>query len=179
MLDSAHRCPVCGAAPSSLRLLEIFRKRTAPIFSSRQFGGFFKTHRGTLSNKSDLGDQGRRFVPELSSPFQMRSARVNDRATETKKVQAMKLQKLIHVLMPIACIALLPQISALSPQPDGCYPNFTTAEGCKALRSLTAGAANTGIGWYSLSTTTTGSSNTAVGAGALDLNNAHTIRLLV
>ena len=127
---------MCGAAPSSLRLLEIFRERTAPIFSSLQFGGFFKTHRGTLSNKSDLGDQGRRFVPELSFPFQMSSARVNDRATETKKIQAMKLQKLIHVLIPIACIALLPQISAVSPKPDGCYRISRQRKDARRFRAL-------------------------------------------
>jgi len=84
----------------------------------------------------------------------------------------MKLQKLIHVLIPIVGIALLPQIDAVTPPPDGCYPNFTTAEGCKALQSLGTGVANTGIGWYSLFGNSTGSYNTAVGAGALDLNNA-------
>src|SRR5260370_25417981 len=63
-------------------------------------------------------------------------------------------------------------VEAVVPTPDGCYPNFTTAEGCKALQSLTSGAGNTAVGWYSLFGTTTGSYNTAVGAGALDLNNA-------
>src|SRR5216110_744339 len=63
-------------------------------------------------------------------------------------------------------------VEAVVPTPDGCYPNSTTAEGCKALQSLTSGAANTAIGWYSLFGTTTGSFNTAVGAGALDLNTA-------
>jgi hypothetical protein len=66
----------------------------------------------------------------------------------------------------------LGQEQAVSPPPDGCYPNFTTAEGCKALQSLTTGVANTGIGWYSLFATDTGRYNPAVGAGALDLNTA-------
>ena len=34
-----------------------------------------------------------------------------------------------------------------TPTPDPCYPNFTTAEGCDALNSLTTGAGNTGLGW--------------------------------
>ena len=59
-----------------------------------------------------------------------------------------------------------------TPTPDPCYPNFTTAEGCDALNSLTTGAGNTALGWRSLFFDTTGSFNTAVGAGALALNNA-------
>jgi len=78
----------------------------------------------------------------------------------------------ITILTALDCFLFLQQIQAIVPPPDGCYPNFTTAEGCKALQSLTTGAANTGIGWYSLFSTTTGSFNTAVGAGALDLNTA-------
>ncbi len=66
----------------------------------------------------------------------------------------------------------MPEAPAISPAPDGCYPNFTTAEGCKALNSLTTGAGNTAVGWYSLFGNSTGSFNTAVGAGALDLNTA-------
>ena len=56
--------------------------------------------------------------------------------------------------------------------PDGCYPNFTTAEGCNALQNLTTGAANSGVGWYSLFGTSTGNFNTGVGAGTLTLNNS-------
>jgi hypothetical protein len=76
------------------------------------------------------------------------------------------------ILLGLGCLAFLPQLQGVSPPPDGCYPNFTTAEGCKALQSLTTGVANTGIGWYSLFATGGGSYNTALGAGALDLNNA-------
>ena len=59
---------------------------------------------------------------------------------------------------------------AVSPPPDGAYPNFTTAEGENALKDLTTGTGNTALGAFSLFGTTTGSFNTAVGAGALDLN---------
>src|SRR5262249_7652683 len=39
---------------------------------------------------------------------------------------------------------------------DGCFPNFTTAEGCDALFSLTTGAGNKALGWRSLFLDTTG-----------------------
>ena len=68
--------------------------------------------------------------------------------------------------------AFSPKAQAVVPPPDGGYPNFTTAEGQKALLSLTSGAGNTGVGWYSLSSDTTASLNTAVGAGTLALNDA-------
>ena len=66
--------------------------------------------------------------------------------------------------------ALVPKGFAVVPPPDGGYPNFTTAEGTKALQNLTTGAANTGIGWYSLFSATTASFSTGVGAGTLALN---------
>jgi hypothetical protein len=56
------------------------------------------------------------------------------------------------------------------PPPDGGYPNFNTAEGQKALFSLSTGAANTAVGWFSLFSNTDGSYNTAVGAGTLLFN---------
>ena len=72
----------------------------------------------------------------------------------------------------LSALAFLPGVQAVNPAPDGCYPNFTTAEGCNALKSLTTGAANTGVGWFSLFSITTGNANTGVGAGALALNQA-------
>jgi hypothetical protein len=73
-------------------------------------------------------------------------------------------------LFAFACFAFLPTARAVVPPPDGGYPNFTTAEGDKALFSLTTGAANTSVGWYSLFSDTEGSFNTATGAGALLFN---------
>src|SRR5438445_7420475 len=75
------------------------------------------------------------------------------------------------LLIPLilVCFALSAQAApqALpSPSPDGCYPGFTTAEGCHALFHLTTGAGNTAVGWYSLSFNPTASSNTVVGVGA-------------
>ena len=58
-----------------------------------------------------------------------------------------------------------------TPTPPPCYSNFTAAEGCDALSSLTTGAGNTAFGWRSLFSDTTGSFNTGVGGGALVINN--------
>ena len=83
-----------------------------------------------------------------------------------------------HITLTLATIALTyfgllaPKAFGVSPPPDGCYPGFTTAEGCNALQNLTSGAGNTGLGWYALFGTSTGSFNTGVGAGALVINNA-------
>ena len=79
---------------------------------------------------------------------------------------------LTSIILALSCFAFLPKTQALTPTPDGCYPGFTTAEGCNALSHLTSGSANTGLGWYALFGTSTGSSNTGVGAGALVLNNS-------
>src|SRR3954470_15085450 len=79
---------------------------------------------------------------------------------------------LVASLAVLGCLSLSPEARAVTPPPDGCYPNFTTAEGCDALSSLTTGAGNTGLGWRALSADSTGNFNTSVGAGALALNNA-------
>jgi hypothetical protein len=77
----------------------------------------------------------------------------------------------LPVLIIIA-LALLPRAQAVSPVPDGCYPNFTTAEGCDALKFLTSGAGNTALGWRSLFLNSANSFNTAIGAGTLLVNTA-------
>src|SRR5437773_10836233 len=74
------------------------------------------------------------------------------------------------ILLIIACSAHLPRAQAVAPPPDGCYPGFTTAEGCDALQLLTTGAGNTALGWRSFFSNTTGSFNTGVGGRALRLN---------
>ena len=80
----------------------------------------------------------------------------------------------ITILSAIGSFALLPEVKGapeVAPPPDGCYPGFTTAEGCLALQSLTSGQGNTGLGWRSLFSVDAGSFNTGVGAGALLSNN--------
>lgn len=74
---------------------------------------------------------------------------------------------LISLLIGLAC---LHQSHAVVPPPDGGYPNFTTAEGQNALKNLTTGVGNTGIGWYSLFANASANYNTGVGAAALIFN---------
>jgi hypothetical protein len=78
----------------------------------------------------------------------------------------------ILATLALVCLGLLPTAQAFVPAPDGCYPGFTTAEGCNALNFLTTGAGNTGVGWRSLFLNSTGNFNTGVGGGTLVLNNA-------
>ena len=75
-------------------------------------------------------------------------------------------------LSAAACFALSLQVQAVNPPPDGCYPNFTTAEGCNALKALTTGVGNTGLGAFALYSNTDAGTNTAVGAAALALNTS-------
>jgi hypothetical protein len=76
------------------------------------------------------------------------------------------------ILLVIASFALSPMVQAVSPAPDGGYPGFNTAEGQNALKNLSTGQGNTGLGWFSLFSDTTASFNTGVGAGTLVLNTA-------
>ena len=70
----------------------------------------------------------------------------------------------------LAALVLLPTARAVSPPPDGGYPNETTAEGQDALFSLTTGFGNTALGFNALFSDTTGGDNTAVGKEALISN---------
>src|SRR5437762_8995390 len=80
------------------------------------------------------------------------------------------------VLSVLACCAFLQTMQAQLPpeipgNPDGCYPAFTTAEGCNALHQLLGGIGNTGVGWYSNFLAGDASFNTGVGAGTLALTS--------
>ena len=80
--------------------------------------------------------------------------------------------KVPTISLTILCLAsVAPAAKAISPSPDGCYPNYTTAEGCNALQLLGAGVGNTGVGWYSLFSVADANYNTGVGAGALTLTS--------
>ena len=78
----------------------------------------------------------------------------------------------IALLLARFAVQFVPNAFGVVPPPDGGYPNFTTAEGTKALQNLTTGAGNTGVGWYSLFSVTATGFNTGVGAGTLALNIA-------
>jgi len=88
----------------------------------------------------------------------------------------MKIKKTINIIyavlvsVALAWFAFSSTARALNPPPDGGYPGFNTAEGQKALFSLTTGVGNTAVGWYSLFSNTDGSFNTALGAGTLLFN---------
>jgi Chaperone of endosialidase len=76
------------------------------------------------------------------------------------------------LLIPFAlcCFGLLPAVQAVTPAPDGGYPNGNTAEGQNALFSLTTGHSNTANGLNALHNNTTGNNNTANGVNALFSN---------
>ena len=88
----------------------------------------------------------------------------------------MKIKKTINIIYAVLASAALAWFAfsstarALNPPPDGGYPGFNTAEGQKALFSLTSGVGNAAVGWYSLFSNTDGSFNTALGAGTLLFN---------
>src|SRR6266566_3713432 len=76
------------------------------------------------------------------------------------------------ISLVLACFALSQAVQAVSPPPDGGYPNANTAEGTDALFSLTIGSNNTAIGFNALFSNTNGTSNTAVGSHALLFNTS-------
>jgi hypothetical protein len=78
--------------------------------------------------------------------------------------------RLFELFFALLCLALLPNVQAVNPSPDGGYPGFNTAEGQNALSGLTTGIGNTAVGWFSLFSNTDGSFNTGVGAGTLLFN---------
>ena len=81
------------------------------------------------------------------------------------------------VLVPfvLAFLALSPAARAVTPPPDGGYPRQNTAEGDRALFSLTTGATdNTAVGFQALARNLNGSVNTAVGSNALSSLTAST-----
>src|SRR5437762_172384 len=72
----------------------------------------------------------------------------------------------------LVCFAVLPGTKAVTPAPDGGYPNQNTAEGHDALLSLTTGKDNTALGDDALQANTIGSSNTATGSNTLKSNTS-------
>ena len=84
-----------------------------------------------------------------------------------------KVRSVLALFTFLGLSAIAPKAQAVVPPPDGGYPNFTTAEGQKALFNLITGSANTAVGWFSLFSDTMGSFNTATGAGTLLFNTAN------
>jgi hypothetical protein len=89
-------------------------------------------------------------------------------------IQLKQTTSVFFIAFGLACFGLLPAARAVTPPPDGGYPNGTTAEGDFALFSLTSGSDNTAIGFEALLTVTHGIENTAVGSRALQKGFAST-----
>src|SRR6478736_10499997 len=108
-----------------------------------------------------------RIVP--LSPCECRATRPgkSEKAKNERTIRPMKNRNIVMMLATglLACFGCLPQTNAapeVIPPPDGCYPGFTTAEGCQALRNLTTGSANTGVGFRALFSAGASSLNTGV-----------------
>jgi trimeric autotransporter adhesin len=102
----------------------------------------------------------------------MRNQRTVEQRKALKGNQMMKNLNniIIAMLLALGLLALPQRAQAVSPPPDGGYPDGNTAEGQDPLLSLTTGRYNTAIGWLSLLSITTGQFNTGVGAGTLYRN---------
>src|SRR5215468_7618837 len=88
-------------------------------------------------------------------------------------IQLKQTTSVFLIAFGLTCFGLLPAARAVTPPPDGGYPNENTAEGDSALFSLTTGSDNTAIGFKALLTVTYGFQNTAVGSKALDRGRKH------
>jgi hypothetical protein len=77
------------------------------------------------------------------------------------------------VILTFVSLCFLAEAQAVSPPPDGGYPNGNTAEGDNALLSLSSGFYNTAVGLDSLLSITAGNFCTGVGAGTLLLNTGN------
>jgi hypothetical protein len=80
---------------------------------------------------------------------------------------------LVFFALAPALFALPSRAQAVTPAPDGGYPNQNTAEGDGALNSLTTGYGNTATGFQALYSLTTSSANTATGWWARATANAN------
>jgi len=80
----------------------------------------------------------------------------------------------VLLAITLTAFTLLPSARAVTPAPDGGYPNQNTAEGDGALSSNTTGAANTATGVAALQSNQTGNDNTATGGYALHMNTTGT-----
>jgi trimeric autotransporter adhesin len=78
----------------------------------------------------------------------------------------------VLIVVLLAYFAISPVARAVTPEPDGGYPDANTAEGTGALNSLNTnnGSGNTAVGYFALQSLTAGSNNTAVGLQTLFSN---------
>jgi Chaperone of endosialidase len=95
-------------------------------------------------------------------------------AVNTPRSNCLMQKGLVALVLALAFFALASPAQAVTPAPDGGYPNGNTAEGTNALFSLTNGFANTALGFQALYNNTTSDYNTGVGYNALVNNTAGT-----
>ena len=88
-------------------------------------------------------------------------------------IQLKKATPLFLAVFVLVCLAVSHRAQAVVPAPDGGYPGGNTAEGERALLSLTSGGYNTAVGLFSLRSNTSGSLNTGLGAGTLFANTGN------
>src|SRR5882724_10199554 len=140
-------------------------------FGKRAFGSGFCLGLGKANihhEWPEMSSPRSRLREGYGGPREIREGQNNERKIKLMKTH---LKIFTPILSVLACFAFLPQMQAVVPAPDGCYPGFTTAEGCRALESLTTGTGNTGLGFWALILDTTGLNNTGVGAQSLAMNN--------
>ena len=89
-----------------------------------------------------------------------------------KSIDRSPLPGSLVALIALACFGLLPvpNVSAVSPAPDGGYAGNNAAEGTSALFFLSSGISNTALGFEALYLNTTGNCNTGIGANAVHDN---------
>src|SRR5437016_7032417 len=131
----------------------------------------FLTHSSLVPRGTEL-----RFKTIQQSQSQQKKMKTNSMTTLHPKesIDRSPLRQVFRfgaLALVLACFGPSPAVRAVTPAPDGGYPNFNTAEGDAALSSLTSGQSNTAVGWAALFQDTTGNQNTAIGTGALHDNN--------
>jgi hypothetical protein len=133
------------------------RRRTASP------GRFFPSFRSAVAGLTT----GRKKKDTMNPSIQFKTTVPNNLIRHLPLVRAFLLIALV-----LGGFALSQTARAVSPAPDGGYPNGNTAEGDDALFSLTSGFGNTANGADALFGNTSGSRNTAVGTEALFSNSA-------
>jgi trimeric autotransporter adhesin len=120
------------------------------------------------------------LISELRPQFVVTTCEMKTKTMKNPKIRksndhlfCQRILLLVSVLLAWSGLGqLAPKAFGVVPPPDGDYPGRNTAEGHKALFSLTTGTDNAALGYSSLQTLTTGSLNTGIGAWTLALNTA-------